>query len=113
MRAGVGISVTGSAGLRASRRELDRHDAPGAGLALHADAPAVRLDDPARDRQAEPRPLARSDPTVMRDLEEAIEDARQLLGGNSLAGIGDGDDHAATAAPNLDRHASVGRRELQ
>src|SRR5262249_36525454 len=58
-------------------REVDARDRPAAGRRTERDAAPVAVDDPAHDREAEPRPRhrARGGGAV-----EAVENAREVLG---------------------------------
>jgi hypothetical protein len=63
-----------------------------AGLAGDADVAAVALDDGVADRQAE------AGAGALLGGEEGVEDARQVFGGDALAGVADGDLGAHAAA---------------
>src|SRR6188474_480097 len=68
---------------RSGRRQADLEPGPTARAVGGLDRPAVALDDPRRDRQAEPGPgsvLARCAP-------EAVEHARQVLGAETGTGV--------------------------
>src|SRR5262249_61630895 len=61
-------------------RQPDLEAAAEARLALHLDPAAVLLDDPVRNREAEPRALADG-----LGGEEGVEDRREPVGGGALA----------------------------
>src|SRR5438876_1094773 len=62
---------------------------PATGNALDLDRPPVALDDAVRDREAEAGPDANS-----LGGEARVEDARQVLRGDTTSAVGDLDDHA-------------------
>src|SRR5205085_2206560 len=69
-----------------------RQSEPDAGAALlgalDPDAAAVRLDDPLRDRQPQPGAAGGPRPRFLAAV-EALEDPRQIGGGDPLARVGD------------------------
>src|SRR5262245_18036587 len=79
-----------------------------AGLRLDLELAAVLLDDLVADGEPEPGALAH-----VLGGEERIEDARQHVGGNAMAVVGDVDRHAAIVAQrgtDADLAARLGRR---
>ena len=62
-------------------------------LAVDPDSPAVQLDEPLRQRQAEAGPSPCSTPGL--GLLELLEDSLVVLGGDARAGVGDRDPHLA------------------
>src|SRR5665648_1259181 len=77
--------------VRASRREGDDEAGalPGAGT-LRSDAAAVGLGQRASDRETDPAPTDAARAAVV-DAVEAFEDAREVLGSDSVSGVADGD----------------------
>src|SRR5437870_581745 len=87
-------------------RQLEREPAPDADRAVEVDAPAVRLDDVAHDRQSEPRRPA----DALVALDEAVEDAFLLIGRDPAAGVADRDDDGPVRRRGLDAHRAAGGR---
>ena len=69
-----------------ARRDRERERAADAGLALHPQPPAVQLDDPLRQREAEPGAL-RAGPRRATAALERLEDALLLRLGDADAGV--------------------------
>ena len=71
--------------LSAGHADGEREGRSAARLGLHREPAAVRLDDPARDRQAEPGAAAGR----VRHLHERLEDPGQVVARDARAGVGD------------------------
>ena len=82
---------------RGVERQLDHERRAVPGLGLDADAAAVALDDPVREREAEPRPDA-----DRLGGEEGIEDAGLHLGRDAGAVVVELEADAVVAAAGLD-----------
>src|SRR5687768_1386060 len=84
------------------RYDRQRHDKrrPPSELAVYPDRPPVRLHDPPGDHQPQPRAPPISPPS----LPVAIEQPRQLIGGNARSRIGDAELHSVVrpAGPKSD-----------
>ena len=83
---------------------------PSPGDALHADLTAVRFDDSASDRKAEPDAAVRS---LLISLPKTIEYMRQLLGRDACAGVDHGDFDQVAAIRRAQLDASARRCEQQ
>ena len=75
------------------RGQRERERAPLAELAVDPDPAAVQLDEPLREREAEPGALALRGPGV--GLLELLEDPLVIFGGDPGAGVGHRDPHLA------------------
>src|SRR5579885_2034747 len=88
-------------------RQLEREAAPFADLALEPDPPAVGLHDVAHDGEPEPRGAGFG---PVRALDEALEDALALLGGDARARVAHRDQHPAVLGARLEHDAPAARR---
>src|SRR6266545_2902722 len=71
--------------------------------ALHVDRPAMRLGDPLADREAEPGTCALARARAGRvGAPEAVEDVRQIAGGDADAGVCDGEYRPPVVRTELD-----------
>src|SRR3972149_1310396 len=84
---------------------------PGAAalLALHPHDPALRLDQPFGDGQAEPGAAACAAARLIH-LVEAVKDVRQFGLGDSRAGIRDAKEHVTTAFSGTNDDLAAPRR---
>ena len=80
-------------------------------VARGMDGAAVQLDDVPHDGQPEAEPAVRPGRAAV-GLAEAIEDERQHLGPDALAGVRDHDLDLRADAPDVNLHAAAARREL-
>src|SRR3954471_1407340 len=101
-RVDAGRERRGSSALRQRAGETEPEPAAVADRALHSDRAAVRLDDLARDHQAEP---AADDARAAGGAGEALEDAGELVGGDAGAVVLDagGDEGGLHLDDRLDR----------
>ena len=122
-RGDLGLVVNDEDGLRGHRRrrhgrrglncrcrrrdhgQLDAEFRPAPRLALDRDRPAVLLDDPLAEREAESRPL----PARLR-REEGLEDPRPDLGRNPRPGVADLEPHPVPLAVEPCRDREPARR---
>src|SRR5690606_40475473 len=81
---------------------------PAPRLALHADPPAVCLDDATRDGQSE---AGTCTPRALR-LPERLEEVRELLLRDPRPGVRDAEDDLVVAAFGAHRHPATPGREL-
>ena len=86
----------------------EEEDAPTPWCALDPDAPAVRLNDSASDRQSQSGPVA----SALLRLPETVEDVRKPLGGDAAAGIGDPEQDLALPRRGADRDTALDGREF-
>src|SRR5690606_8465012 len=89
-------------------RDAEGHRRPLPHLALHLHAPAVRLDDAARDGEAE----AGAGAAGAARLPERVEEARALLLGDARPGVRDAEDDVAAVARRAHGDAAALGREL-
>src|SRR4051812_3835834 len=84
-------------------RQRDRERRAVAGLAVHRHRAAVRFDDGLH--QAETETEAPLSPAAVA-AEEALPDARDLIGGNPGAGVANAHHGPAVVLPDLDAHGA-------
>src|SRR5512132_1307550 len=82
-----------------------KHASAPVALARDADGAAVRLDEPARQREADPKPAERAIGTL-RALDEEIEDPRLHVGGNADAAVRDDEHRFVLHSGHVDVSAS-------
>src|SRR5919112_282994 len=104
------LLLTRYSSLAASGRDREAEPASPVQRALDGDVSAVRLDDAAHDREAEPgaAPLGGAGA-----LPEAVEHVRQVLGRDPRAGVLDGEADAGRVAVGGERDAAAAGRELE
>src|SRR5579883_983938 len=88
-------------------RQLEREAAALADLSLEPDPPAVRLHDVAHDGELEPRGARFR---LVRALDEALEDALALLGGDARPRVADRDQHRPVLGARVEHDAPAARR---
>src|SRR6266545_1518685 len=84
-------------------RQPYRKRGPPPRAALHVDRPAMRLGDPLADGEAEPGTCALARARAGRvGAPEAVEDVRQIAGGDADAGVCDGEYRPPVVRTELD-----------
>src|SRR5512143_3097604 len=91
------------------RGKGEEEGAPVSGLALHPDAAMVGLDDALDD--GEPQPGAQA--LRLPGLPEALEEVRQILGGNSAARVAHPEQHVAFSDGRPDDETAARAGELE